>query len=150
MDANATPPIPTVRPSVKSILHTWALNFWNGLVYVFSFGARADHEARFRGGTWFNWNRDFSIKPARFALPESEEAICALVKAARKLRVAGGGHTFNESPLSPELMISLDRYNRVLAVDRERHVMRAQAGMRLRDLSAAMAKEAARLGAEGQ
>ena len=67
-------------------------------------------------------------------MPETEAEICALVREASKVRVVAGGHSFNASPLTSGMMLSLDRYDRILSVDLASRVVRVQAGVRLRDL----------------
>jgi FAD/FMN-containing dehydrogenase len=115
---------------------TWALNTLNTAAYTLSLGEVTLHEGKFCRLTrrWSNWNRTFAGRPVRYVRPTSEEEIGKAVAAAERVRVVGGGHTFNASPLTEHTLISLDRYNKVLAVDRDRKVVRVQAGIRLRDL----------------
>jgi len=115
---------------------TWAINTLNTAVYTLSLGEVTLHEGKYSRLTrrWSNWNRTFAARPGRYVRPTSEAEICEAVGAAERVRVVGGGHTFNASPLTEHTLISLDGYNKVLAVDRDRKVVRAQAGIRLRDL----------------
>jgi FAD/FMN-containing dehydrogenase len=121
---------------IKRVVHTWASNTVNSAAYVLSGGTKTLHEGRYHRSTgrWTNWNDTFSVRPRRFETPESEAAICEMVGSSKSVRVIGGGHTFNSSPLSAETMVSLDKYNKILAVDEENRVVRVQAGVRLRDL----------------
>ncbi|HEX5848238.1 MAG TPA: FAD-binding protein, partial [Rubrobacter sp.] len=121
---------------IKRVVHTWANNTLNSAAYVLSGGTKTLHEGRYHRSTgrWTNWNNTFSARPQRFETPESEAAICEMVGLSKSVRVIGGGHTFNPSPLSVETMLSLDKYNKILAVDTENRVVRVQAGVRLRDL----------------
>src|SRR5690606_38279243 len=48
------------------------------------------------------------------------------------------GHSFNDSPLSDDTMISLDDYDRILELDVTGKRVRVQGGIRLRDLNAAL------------
>lgn len=120
---------------VLRTVRSWWINGLNSLVYILSLGRKTLHEGRYSGGRWRNWDRMFSARPRHYLEPETEEEICRAVREARTLRVVGGGHSFNGSPLSDETMLSLDRYNRLLSVDDARRVVRVQAGIRLRDLS---------------
>jgi FAD/FMN-containing dehydrogenase len=115
---------------------TGAINTLNTAVYTLSLGNVTLHEGRYNWltGRWNNWNRTFADRPARYVQPTTEEEICSAVRAAERVRVVGGGHTFNASPLTEQTLISLDRYNRVVNVDRDRKIVRTQAGIRLRDL----------------
>jgi FAD/FMN-containing dehydrogenase len=122
---------------IKRIVQTWTTNTVNSTVYVLSGGTKTLHEARYQRSTgrWSNWNGTFFAQPRTFDTPESEAAICDLVRTSKKVRVVGGGHTFNASPLSAETMLSLDKYNKILAIDEDKRVVRVQAGIRLRDLT---------------
>ncbi len=119
------------------VARTWALNTVNTSAYVLSGGETTLHEGRYdaRSGRWSNWSRTFACRPARYVTPASEEAVCAAVREAARLRVVGGGHTFNACPLTEDTLLSLDRYRRVLEIDRGRRTARVQSGVRLRDLT---------------
>ncbi|HWO07830.1 MAG TPA: FAD-binding protein, partial [Polyangiaceae bacterium] len=100
---------------------------------------KPEHEGRFDGCRWRNWSGSEQIEPRRFVVPENEPAIIEAVRSARRLRVVGGGHSFNGSPLCADTMLSLDACRRVLALDRQRRVIHVEAGLRLRDLSRVLA-----------
>jgi FAD/FMN-containing dehydrogenase len=127
---------------LRRFARTWAINTLNTAVYALSLGRITLHEGRYCPWLrrWSNWSRTFASRPARYALPESEEEICALVRQASHVRVVGAGHTFNACPLTDDLMLSLDRYAKVLAVDPERKTARVQTGIRLRDLTPLLQK----------
>ena len=98
----------------------------------------ADHEGHFKDGVWRNWTHNYEVRPKLYQIPSSEAQLAAMIASAKQLRVVGGGHTFNDSPLSPDTLISLDAYDGVLAIDREAKTARVQAGIRLRDLNKAL------------
>lgn len=58
--------------------------------------------------------------------------------ANRTVRVAGGGHGFTDAVLTDGTLISLERMNRVLDVDRSSGLVRTQAGITLGALSDTM------------
>src|SRR5919204_1730736 len=91
---------------------------------------------------WRNWTRDQRCTPARIERPRSlGELIGAVGNAAgRGLRVhaAGSGHSFSEAALTEGAMIMVDALNRVLDADPDSGVVRVEAGIALRDLSAAL------------
>lgn len=122
---------------IRRIARTWRLNTLNTAVYVASGGTTTLHEGRFTRwcGTWRNWSRTFECQPARFERPETEEALGRIVRESEKVRVVGGGHSFNRCPLTQGTLISLDAQARILDVDVERKVVRVQAGIRLRDFT---------------
>lgn len=49
----------------------------------------------------------------------------------------GSGHSWNPLGLTPSYMVNLDKLNRVLEIDAEKRRVRVEAGIRIRDLSAA-------------
>lgn len=85
-------------------------------------------------GVWRNWNSTNAITPRFFVTPTTEEQIIAAIKKAQHVRVVGGGHSFNASPLCADTMISLDNYDRVIELDPARRRVTVQAGIRLRTL----------------
>lgn len=152
------------------ICRTIAANALNTLVYAVTLGRHTRHQGRlwrwWGKWEWTNWNRSLSGETKEVFRPESEQALCQELqqelqrKPSLKVRVAGSGHSFNLSPLSPELMVSLEDYrlappspkpNRFDAGERVEWLdevvvmengeekkeirVRVAAGMRLRDLT---------------
>jgi FAD/FMN-containing dehydrogenase len=113
-----------------------ALDLVHGMLYAAT-GA-PDHEGHYRHGTWRNWTDTYRSSPTTFVHPRSEIELCAAVALARKVRVVGGGHSFNDGPLCSDRMISLDAYDRIIAVDVAAKTVRVQGGIRLRDLNRAL------------
>lgn len=62
------------------------------------------HEGRFHDGQWRNWTSSYRVRPRRFHLPASEAELSRVIARAAKLRVVGGGHSFNDSPLCDDEM----------------------------------------------
>ncbi|MDP2311298.1 MAG: D-arabinono-1,4-lactone oxidase [Pseudomonadota bacterium] len=118
---------------VKDRLETGWLDLVHGGLYVAQ-GA-PDHEGHYRDGVWRNWTDSYGVRPAAYHLPATEADLREIVAKAVKLRVVGGGHTFNDSPLSDDTIISLDDYDSVLRIDPDAGTIRVQAGIRLRDLN---------------
>ena len=98
----------------------------------------AEHEGRYEDGEWSNWTANYRAKPAVYLCPSSEDQLCSAIAKAPELRIVGGGHSFNDSPLCAHHMISLDAYGRILEIDPVRKTARVQAGVRLRDLNKAL------------
>lgn len=90
---------------------------------------------------WRNWTRDQVCKPAEFVEPRDEEELrAALLRAGQrglKVRVAGAGHSFNDSVLTDGMLISLARMNRLLDVDAS-GVATVEAGVDLTTLNEAL------------
>jgi len=118
------------------VAHTFYFNTANALLFLFSGSRKTLHEGRYSRTRkrWTNWNREYTCCPESYVQPTSEQEICEAVAKARHLRVVGGGHSFNSSPISEEMLLSLDRYDRILNVEKDRKVVKVQAGIRLRDL----------------
>ena len=127
------------------VFDTWAINIANSVTYVCSGGRKVLHDGRYRRGTWVDWNCWYRCRPRSYAEPASDREICRLVAGATKVRVAGGGHSFNAAPLCDDLLLSLRRYNRVVRVrdHPERpgwKIADVQAGITLHDLNRHLAK----------
>ena len=102
---------------------------------------------RDRVGRFVNWGRTAASRPMRWHLPVDEAGLRRLVEDAanrgRRLRVVGAGHSFSSIAV-PDVdgdAISLDAWVGGPAIDRERGVVTVPAGMRMRDLSAALLRE---------
>jgi FAD-linked oxidoreductase len=97
-------------------------------------------EARTR---WTNWGGTFSCSPTRIESPAGEEEIAAIVRAAAErgehVKVIGSGHSFTDIGCTDGCLIKLDRYNKVLEVDRDAATITAQAGVTILELSDALA-----------
>lgn len=74
------------------------------------------------------------------AEPGSEDEIQQLVQHCARtglgLKPVGAGHSWSDIACTDGVMLSLDKYSEVLDVDRERHRITVQAGIRLADLGA--------------
>ena len=126
-----------------------------------------DHESEFKDGKWSNWNREIEVFPERYELPKSTAALQALLQQVKgPVRMAAGGHAFNisvsmggDKPHPVGLLITLDshelspgkRWSRVdpseaiakyhVEVEQSNRVVRASAGIRLRDFGKMMWSE---------
>jgi len=123
-----------------------------------------DHEAKWENGKWSNWNRDIEVYPVRYEQPGTTQEIQTLLQTVPGLaRMVAGGHAFNigssmggtkQRPLGT--LITLDRHmiganqrwRRVDAQeaiekynvdpDQAKRIVRASAGIRLRDFGKMM------------
>ncbi len=94
-----------------------------------------------------NWSRTHRWA-GKFAQPETETELCEIVAAAgragARVRVFGAAHSWSDTAATEsnaDTVVSLDRLNRVLNVDRARMEVTIQAGMRLFDLVEVLARE---------
>lgn len=83
---------------------------------------------------YINWNRTISFPVNQFVLPRTIDDVIQHVKNSKKLRVVGAGHSFNCFIQSNQMLMSLERLNKVISFNKEKKEIRVQAGMRLRDL----------------
>ena len=94
---------------------------------------------------WRNWTGDQACSPAAFERPVTTEEISAEVTRAADrgwtVRVAGSGHSFTDAVTTDGLLLSLERMDRVLALDPEAGLVRVQAGITLNALNQALADE---------
>jgi L-gulonolactone oxidase len=75
-------------------------------------------------------------RPASTA--EVAEVVARAAATARTVRVAGSGHSFGDLVATEGVLLSLERLDAVLAIDRARLRARVQAGITLRELNAAL------------
>jgi xylitol oxidase len=64
-----------------------------------------------------NWAGNYEYQAANFHHPRSVDEICQLVRRSIKAKVLGSRHSFNDIADSPGDLISLQHFDRVLAID---------------------------------
>ncbi len=93
---------------------------------------------------WSNWGGTYTCAPTRIESPATEGEIIAIVRGAaergEKVKVIGSGHSFTDIACTDGCLVKLDRYNRVLNVDRDNATVTAEAGVTILRLSAALAE----------
>ncbi len=93
--------------------------------------------------TYLNWSRTERCTPVRYEEPASEAAVVALVKTAAAdgltVRVVGARHSWSDIAMGDGVLVSLDRMQEVIEVDRENLRVRLQAGIRLTRLNEELA-----------
>jgi len=92
-----------------------------------------------------NWAKSVECYPKAVYKLETEEQIRYLIELARRegveLRAYGAGHSPSDLVCTDGYLLSLDRMNQVLHVDKQRNQMSFQAGIRLEELHAKARKE---------
>jgi FAD-linked oxidoreductase len=83
---------------------------------------------------WSNWSRGQSCAPAEHVRPANRAELSEAVARGRAVRVAGAGHSFSGVVPTDGTLLSLDRLDRVLDVDRGSGLVRVEAGIRLHRL----------------
>jgi len=88
---------------------------------------------------WTNWSQTYTKKAKCYYQPITTEQILSIVKTAVTynftLKVVGGSHSPSDIALSEDLILNLDKYSKVLSIDREKAQIQVQAGIKLRDLN---------------
>jgi xylitol oxidase len=77
-----------------------------------------------------NWAGNITYQAARWHWPETVEQVQELVAHSHKLRVLGSRHSFNSIADSPGDLISLERFEPVVTLDRQRLTATVNAGVR--------------------
>lgn len=92
---------------------------------------------------WRNWTGDQICTPAVLERPHDAKHVVEAIERARhqgqKVRVVGSGHSFNGAVLTDGVMLSLERMNHVLDVDRSSGLVRVEAGIVLKKLNEVLA-----------
>ena len=92
-----------------------------------------------------NWAGNIEWNPTAMEYPASEEAIRQVVSKAindrQKIRMIGTGHSFTPLCAINEVMVSLDQYQGLISVDREKYTARVKAGTKLNLLGDLLFKE---------
>lgn len=85
--------------------------------------------------TFINWGRNIKAEIPHYYQPVSEAEICEIVRKSRKIRMVGAGHSWSELCVSEESLINLDKYNKVISIDKQNHIARIQSGIRIYELN---------------
>ncbi len=92
---------------------------------------------------WRNWAGDQRCSPVAIERPSSAAEIAAALEraatAGQRVRVAGSGHSFTDAACTDGRLLSLERMDRVLDVDRASGRVRVESGITIHALSAALA-----------
>jgi xylitol oxidase len=81
-----------------------------------------------------NWAGNLTYRAKNFAAPASLNEAREMVAGARKVRVVGSRHCFNDIADTPDTQISLEHMRGVIGLDRERGRVTVEGGIRYGDL----------------
>lgn len=91
------------------------------------------------GEVFVNWAGNHRCSLRGRLAPRSETEIVEIVKRAaaegHRLKAVGAGHSWSDIALTDGYHVTLDRYNRLISIDRERCQVTVCAGMRLVELN---------------
>jgi FAD/FMN-containing dehydrogenase len=86
---------------------------------------------------WSNWSGSLRFTPGNIVKPESEKALAALVQRGaserRVMRVVGAGHSSSALVETPDMLISLEKLQGLVAHDAAVNEATIRAGMSLHD-----------------
>src|SRR6266536_1055802 len=82
-----------------------------------------------------NWAGNYTYHAAKFHQPETVEQIQGLVSRSNKLKALGTRHSFNDIADSPGDLISLERFDKIVALDHGRRSLTVEAGVRYGQLA---------------
>ncbi|MED4229301.1 FAD-binding protein [Neobacillus cucumis] len=85
-----------------------------------------------------NWAGNYQYSTTNWHEPESVEEVQQLVSSLKKLRVIGSRHSFNSIADSEENMVSLQKLNRVISIDREKQTVIVEAGINYGELGSVL------------
>lgn len=88
-----------------------------------------------------NWAGNIDFSARQWAVPTSIEALQETVARAQKVRAAGTRHSFNRIADCDQTMVSLENFNRVVSLDREKQTVTLEAGIRYGELCHYLAGE---------
>ncbi|MFS0852663.1 D-arabinono-1,4-lactone oxidase [Microbacterium sp. 179-I 3D4 NHS] len=96
------------------------------------------------GGTWQNWGRSASVRPARVERPRTPEGVQRAVKAARAqglpIKAVGSGHSFTGIAIAPGVLLELDDMQGLVSADPETGLVTLLAGTRLHRIPGLLAR----------
>ena len=98
---------------------------------------------------WRNWSGSVVASPARIAAPTSEAELADLVAGARRVRVAGTGHSFMPLCETDDLLVSLSAMHGDLEIAADRQAVWVPAGWPIGRLTAALWGEGLSLSNQG-
>lgn len=88
---------------------------------------------------WQNWAGTARCNPTHVCSPTTEGEISKLLRASaarhETVRCVGSGHSFTPIAMTDDCLVRLDRMRKVVAVDRARMTVTAQAGITLVELA---------------
>ncbi len=77
-----------------------------------------------------NWAGNYTYRAAQIHAPETVEQVQELVTRSNKVKALGTRHSFNDIADSSGDLISLEHFDKILNLDRERRTVTVEAGVR--------------------
>ena len=93
---------------------------------------------------WHNWAGNQVCESTQIIIPSSkkelQESISKAVRENKKIRAYGSGHSWSDIVCTDAYLIDTSKLNNVLSLDKKAGKIRVQAGIKLKDLVAYLAK----------
>jgi FAD/FMN-containing dehydrogenase len=83
-----------------------------------------------------NFGGNLRFRPRRVVKPSTTDELAAVIRDSTKVRAVGAAHSWSPAIVTEDTLVSLDRMRALIGVDRDRHQITVQAGMRLHELNA--------------
>lgn len=81
-----------------------------------------------------NWAGNLTYSAAHIATPASVDEAREIVRAAKKLRVVGSRHCFNDIADTPDTLLSLEKLRGIVSIDKAARRLTVEGGARYSDL----------------
>ena len=88
-----------------------------------------------RNFTFRNWASNIQATIPYYYQPETEEQLIRIVQQHSKVRIVGTGHSWSALCPSEEALINLDKYSKVLSIDKVAKTVTVQPGIKLWQLN---------------
>lgn len=88
-----------------------------------------------------NWAGNYTYSAARLHAPTSVKQLQALIRSQSRVKALGTRHSFNSVADTTEDLISLEHFDQVVALDRERRTVTVEAGIRYGKLCQPLSRE---------
>src|SRR5215212_2138468 len=82
-----------------------------------------------------NWAGNYFYRAAHYHQPETVEQIQELVRRSSNVKALGTRHSFNDIADSPGDLISMEHFDKIMALDREHSTVTVEAGVRYGQLA---------------
>jgi FAD/FMN-containing dehydrogenase len=82
-----------------------------------------------------NWASNVRFTVSNFYQPEHEADIIEIVRKHEKVRMVGSGHSWSDVCCTNDALINLDKYNKILHIDKSAKTVTVQAGIKLWQLN---------------
>ncbi len=82
-----------------------------------------------------NWAKNETCVAQKYFVPETEAELIEAIEQSKTVRFTGTGHSWSSICLNTEALINLDRYNKILHLDKEKLRIKVQPGIKLWQLN---------------